>query len=71
MKTRTLAMISVWGKSKDIPRKNIRVLCGKPLITYTLEAALNSKCIRRIVISTEDKEIFDNYAHEDLLMVGA
>jgi len=52
-----LAIIPARGGSKGIPRKNLRLLCGKPLIAYTIEAALNSKLINRVVVSTEDEEI--------------
>jgi CMP-N,N'-diacetyllegionaminic acid synthase len=52
-----LAIIAARGGSKGIPRKNVRLLCGKPLIAYTIEAALGSKGINRVVVSTEDEEI--------------
>jgi len=45
------------GGSKGIPRKNIRELCGKPLIAWTIEAAKKSKLLDRYVVSTEDQEI--------------
>ena len=40
-----------------MPRKNIKTLCGKPLIAYTIETALASSRIDRVIVSTEDKEI--------------
>lgn len=40
-----------------MPRKNVKLLCGKPLIAYTIEAALGSYFLDRVVVSTEDKEI--------------
>lgn len=40
-----------------MPRKNIRLLCGKPLLAYTAEAVLNSNKLTKIVLSTEDEEI--------------
>lgn len=52
-----LAIVPARGGSKGIPRKNIKRLCGKPLLAYTAEAALNSKYICRTVLSTEDREI--------------
>ena len=52
-----LAIIPARGGSKGIPRKNIRVLAGKPLIAYSIEAALKSKYINKVVVSTDDKEI--------------
>ena len=48
-----IAIIPARGGSKGIPRKNIRFLCGKPLISYTIEAASGSKHIDRVVVSTE------------------
>jgi len=54
-----LAIIPARGGSRGIPRKNVRLLCGKPLIAHTIEAALNSKLVDRVVVSTEDKEIAD------------
>lgn len=45
------------GGSKGVPRKNIRPLAGKPLIAWTIEAALASKRLDRYVVSTEDPEI--------------
>lgn len=45
------------GGSKGIPRKNLKPLCGKPLIAWTFEAAKASRLLDRYVVSTEDKEI--------------
>lgn len=53
----TLALIPARGGSKSIPRKNIREIAGKPLIAWTIEAALAAKGIARVVVSTEDEEI--------------
>ncbi len=55
----TLALIPARGGSKGIPRKNIRELAGKPLIAWTIEAALAAEGIERVVVSTEDEEIAD------------
>jgi len=52
-----LAIIPARGKSKRLPRKNIKLLSGKPLIAWTIEAAKKSKYVNRVVVSTEDKEI--------------
>jgi len=52
-----LAIIPARGGSKGILKKNIRLLDGKPLIAYTLEAAISSKYIDKIIISTDDPEI--------------
>ena len=45
------------GGSKGIPRKNIKMIAGKPLFAWTIEAAKKSKLIDRYVVSTEDEEI--------------
>lgn len=52
-----LALIPARGGSKGIPRKNIRLLGGKPLIAWTIEAALASTQIGAVVVSTDDLEI--------------
>ncbi len=54
---RTLGLIPARGGSKGIPRKNIKLLAGKPLIAWTIEAALASKMLDAIVVSTDDEEI--------------
>lgn len=52
-----LAVITARGGSKGLPGKNIKVLLGKPLIAWTIEKALESKCIDRVVVSTDSDEI--------------
>ena len=52
-----LCVIAARGKSKRILNKNIRVLCGKPLIAYTIEKALDSKLSNRVIVSTDDSKI--------------
>lgn len=52
-----LCVIPARGGSKRIPRKNIRDFCGKPMIAWSIEAAIKCKCFDRIVVSTDDKEI--------------
>lgn len=52
-----VASICARGGSKGVPRKNIKLLNGRPLIAYTIECAQQSKRIDRIVISTDDEEI--------------
>lgn len=54
-----IAIIPARGGSKGLPGKNIKLLNGKPLIAYTIEAALNSEKISRVIVSTDDKEIAD------------
>jgi len=52
-----VAVIPARGGRKRIPRKNIRYFCGKPIITYSIEAAKESGLFDRIIVSTEDPEI--------------
>ena len=54
---KALAIITARGGSKRIPRKNIRDFCGKPIIAYSVEAALASSVFDTVMVSTEDKEI--------------
>lgn len=52
-----ISLIPARGGSKRIPRKNIKMLAGKPMIAWTIEASLKSKYISRTFVSTEDPEI--------------
>lgn len=52
-----LAVITARGGSKRIPRKNIREFCGKPILAYSIEAALESGMFEEVMISTDDEEI--------------
>lgn len=52
-----LAMIPARGGSKRIPRKNIKAFCGKPMIAWSIEAALASGCFDQVIVSTDDEEI--------------
>ena len=54
-----LAVIPARGGSKRLPRKNIMEFDGKPLIAWTIEAAKSSRCISRVIVSTDDKDIAD------------
>lgn len=54
-----IAIIPARGGSKRIPRKNIKDFHGKPLIAYSIEAALNSGCFDKVIVSTDDAEIAD------------
>jgi CMP-N,N'-diacetyllegionaminic acid synthase len=62
-----LALIPARGGSKGIPRKNIRELCGKPLIAWSIEVAQESDLVDKVVVSTDDEEIAEialNYGAE-------
>lgn len=52
-----LAVIPARGGSKRIPRKNIKPFGGKPMIVWSIEAALTSGCFDRVIVSTDDDEI--------------
>ena len=53
-KLKIIAIIPARGGSKGVRRKNVKALAGKPLIAYTIEAALSSRVFDRVVVSTED-----------------
>ncbi|MCJ8054202.1 pseudaminic acid cytidylyltransferase [Shinella curvata] len=52
-----LAVIPARGGSKRIPRKNVKSFAGKPMIVWSIDAALDSGCFDRIIVSTDDAEI--------------
>ncbi len=52
-----IALISARGGSKGIPRKNVLPIAGKPLIAWTIAAALGSRKLSRLLVSTDDVEI--------------
>lgn len=54
---RVLGLITARGGSKGLPGKNIRPLCGKPLIEWSISAAKAASCVDRIVVSTDDAAI--------------
>lgn len=54
---RRLAIITARGGSKRIPKKNIREFCGKPILAYSIEAALESGLFDHVMVSTDSGEI--------------
>lgn len=52
-----LAVIPARGGSKRIPRKNIKLFCGKPMIAWSIAAAQQSGCFDQVLVSTDDDEI--------------
>lgn len=52
-----LAVIPARGGSKRIPRKNIKTFGGQPMIAWSIQAALQSGCFDRVIVSTDDEEI--------------
>ena len=57
MSEKRLAMITARGGSKRIPRKNVKEFCGKPILWYSIEAALQSGVFDEVMVSTDDIEI--------------
>lgn len=54
---KNIAIITARGGSKRIPRKNIKEFCGKPIIAYSIEAAIKANIFEHIMVSTDDEEI--------------
>lgn len=54
---KNIAIIPARGGSKRIPRKNIKLFMGKPIIAYSIEAALQSGLFEEVMVSTDDEEI--------------
>jgi len=54
-----MGLITARGGSRGLPGKNILSFCGKPLIAYTIEAALQSGCFKTVMVSTDSREIAD------------
>ncbi len=52
-----VAVIPARGGSKRIPRKNIKLFCGKPIIAYSIETAIRSDIFNKVIVSTDDREI--------------
>ncbi|MCR5195044.1 MAG: acylneuraminate cytidylyltransferase family protein [Pseudobutyrivibrio sp.] len=52
-----IAFIPARGGSKGVPGKNIKEICGKPLIAWTIEAAKKAECIDRVIVTTDDEAI--------------
>lgn len=57
MESKKLAIITARGGSKRIPRKNIKDFCGKPILAYSIEAAVQSGLFEEVMVSTDDEEI--------------
>jgi N-acylneuraminate cytidylyltransferase len=57
MPNKAVCIIPARGGSKRIPRKNIKDFCGKPVIAYSIEAALQSRLFEEVIVSTDDQEI--------------
>ena len=56
---RILGLIPARGGSKRLPRKNLLPLAGRPLIAWSIEAALHSTSLARVIVSTDDRELAD------------
>lgn len=53
----SICIITARGGSKRIPRKNVREFCGRPIIAYSIEAALESELFDEVMVSTDDEDI--------------
>tara|TARA_A100001011_G_scaffold346896_1_gene383607 strand:+ start:1268 stop:1957 length:690 start_codon:yes stop_codon:yes gene_type:complete len=58
-----VCLIPARGGSKRIPRKNIKVFCGKPLISWSIECAIKSNLFSNVFVSTDDFEIAEEAKH--------
>jgi len=56
-KPEVLALIPARGGSKGIPRKNIKLFAGFPLISYSIAAGRQAQSVTRVIVSTDDEEI--------------
>ena len=63
MQNKTVCIIPARGGSKRIPRKNIKPFCGKPIIAYSIEAAIESGLFDEVMVSTDDTEIAEIAQH--------
>lgn len=68
-RTRTIAVIPARGNSKGIPRKNARLLAGRPLLAYSIQNALSCPLISAVVVSTEDDELANIATEEGALVI--
>lgn len=55
--SKKIAIITARGGSKRIPRKNIKEFCGKPILAYSIQAALETGIFQTVMVSTDDEEI--------------
>ena len=55
----SIAIITARGGSKRIPKKNIKDFCGKPIIVYSIDAAIKSGVFDEVMVSTDSEEIAD------------
>ena len=55
--SKILAIIPARGGSKEIPKKNVKIFNGRPLIEWTIKSALKSKLINKIIVSSDSKKI--------------
>jgi pseudaminic acid cytidylyltransferase len=56
---KTICVIPAKGRSTRLPGKNIRLFHGKPIIEYTIEAAIESGCFDSVIVSSDTAEIWD------------
>ncbi|MBT8410045.1 MAG: acylneuraminate cytidylyltransferase family protein, partial [Alphaproteobacteria bacterium] len=56
--------------SKGVPRKNFRMICGKPLIDWSLDQLFDSAQVDAVVVSTDDEEIYEHAIARGALKIG-
>lgn len=56
---KVLALITARGGSKGLPRKNVLLAGGRPLVAWTVDAAISAECVDRVVLSSDNHEIMD------------
>ncbi len=66
---KVIAVIPARGGSKRVPRKNKRLCAGKPLISWSIEAAIDSQCFDEVIVSSDDAEIIDIASAYDAVTV--
>lgn len=59
MDKKSIAIITARGGSKRVPKKNIREFCGKPILSYSIQAALSCNLFNEVMVSTDSREIAD------------
>jgi N-acylneuraminate cytidylyltransferase len=67
--SKIIAFIPARGGSKGIPNKNIKTFCGKPLISHSIQYALNSDLIDKVIVSSDDQKILEIANNEGAMII--
>ena len=65
--SKRIAIIPARRGSKGLPKKNVLIMNGKPLVEWTIECAINSDCFDEIVVSTDDPQVVSIVASYDVV----